>query len=348
MFHRWMIAATIPVMGLLTGGCESRPAKKSAAAPFTVTVEATYPGASPGVLADTVAAPIEQQVNGVENALHLKSHCGPDGKYTLVATFKAGTDPAIAQVLVQNRATLALPVLPDLGIFHLHQLLYAPLLNAGTDHPSLYPTAANPISLTAPLYTDVGTVPHKGNLYGVNGYLQNFTGLDNGMPHVRHKQLYFVISGFINLTGTGTLAGDRSAILWYRFNLTGDPTGQGKGIETMSTVPALVQSGVIFDPTVTATPINYWNGAIMTDKDNNIAIIGNSAGEDDYIQAFYTGRKPNDPPGTLQPLSLLRENNASYNFGTLLPSDANSERWGDYCSLNTIPATIATCGPQAR
>ena len=183
----------------------------------------------------------------------------------------------------------------------------------------------------------MGTVPHKGNLYGVNGYLQNFTGLDNGMPHVRHKQLYFVISGLVDSTGTGTLAGDRSAILWYQYDLTGDPTGQGKGIETMSTVPALVQSGVIFDPTVTATPINYWNGAIMTDKDNNIAIIGNSAGEDDYIQAFYTGRKPNDPPGTLQPLSLLRENNASYNFGTLLPSDANSERWGDYCSLKPDP-----------
>jgi hypothetical protein len=223
------------------------------------------------------------------------------------------------------------------GYFTYTNFLMLRILNQGTDHPTLYPSAANPISLAAPLYTDVGFVPHKGNLYGENGLLQNFTGLDFGMPHIRHKQLYFVISGLVDATGTGTLSGDRSAILWYQYDLTGDPSGQGKGIETESTVPALVQSGVIFDPTVTSTPINYWNGALMTDKDNNITIIGNSAGEDDYIQAFYTGRQAHDPQGTLRPLTQFTDNSASYNFGTLEPTDPNGERWGDYQSLKPDP-----------
>src|SRR6516165_7977699 len=83
-------------------------------APPTVEVSAYYPGANAKVVADTVAAPIEQQVNGVENMMYMSSQCTNDGKYTLTVTFEPGTDLNISQVLVQNRESLAEPILPDL------------------------------------------------------------------------------------------------------------------------------------------------------------------------------------------------------------------------------------------
>src|SRR5205085_9306458 len=82
--------------------------------PPTVEVSAVYPGANAQVVADTVAAPIEQQVNGVEGMMYMSSQCTNDGTYTLTVTFKLGTDLNIAQVLVQNRVALAQPVLPSL------------------------------------------------------------------------------------------------------------------------------------------------------------------------------------------------------------------------------------------
>src|SRR6188768_3797603 len=71
--------------------------------PPTVTVSAVYPGANARVVADTVAAPIEQQVNGVEQMLYMSSQSGNDGSYTLTVTFEIGTNLNMAQVLVQNR-----------------------------------------------------------------------------------------------------------------------------------------------------------------------------------------------------------------------------------------------------
>jgi multidrug efflux pump len=82
--------------------------------PPTVEVSAIYPGANAQVVADTVAAPVEQQVNGVEGMLYMSSQCTNDGTYTLTVTFQNGADLNMAQVLVQNRVALAQPILPDL------------------------------------------------------------------------------------------------------------------------------------------------------------------------------------------------------------------------------------------
>lgn len=81
--------------------------------PPTVQVTASYPGASPEVIAETVAAPLEQVINGVENMLYMSSQAATNGRMTLTVTFQQGTDPDMAQVQVQNRVSRALPRLPQ-------------------------------------------------------------------------------------------------------------------------------------------------------------------------------------------------------------------------------------------
>ena len=81
--------------------------------PPTVVVRAAYPGASPKVLSETVATPIEQEVNGVEDMLYMSSVSTSDGVMSLTITFRLGTDLDKAQVLVQNRVNLASPKLPE-------------------------------------------------------------------------------------------------------------------------------------------------------------------------------------------------------------------------------------------
>ena len=81
--------------------------------PPTVVVATTYPGASAQVVADTVAAPIEQEVNGTEGMLYMSSQSTADGRMSLTVTFRLGTDPDRAQILVQGAAAIALPRLPE-------------------------------------------------------------------------------------------------------------------------------------------------------------------------------------------------------------------------------------------
>jgi multidrug efflux pump len=114
---RPIFASVLSIVTVLAGGIALATlpvAQYPEIAPPTVEVSASYPGANAQVVADTVAAPIEQQVNGVEGMMYMSSTCANDGSYSLTVTFQPGSDLNISQVLVQNRVSLAEPVLPDL------------------------------------------------------------------------------------------------------------------------------------------------------------------------------------------------------------------------------------------
>jgi multidrug efflux pump len=121
MFSRFFIdrpifAAVVSIVITLAGvlALVNLPvAEYPAITPPAVTISITYPGASAQVVADTVAAPIEQQVNGVPGMLYMSSNSGNDGSYTLTVTFEIGTNLNAALVMVQNRVQLAMPVLPS-------------------------------------------------------------------------------------------------------------------------------------------------------------------------------------------------------------------------------------------
>jgi multidrug efflux pump len=114
--HRPIFAAVLSIVITLAGGVSLFNlglAQFPPVTPPTVQVTCNYPGASAQDVAEAVAAPIEQQVNGVEGMMYMNSQCANDGSYNLMVTFKHGIDLNMAQVLVQNRVSLAVPSLPD-------------------------------------------------------------------------------------------------------------------------------------------------------------------------------------------------------------------------------------------
>src|ERR1700726_5186193 len=113
---RPVLAWVISIVIILLGGIAAALlpiAEYPEITPPNVQVTAKYPGANAQVVADTVAAPIEQQVVGVEDMLYMSSQSNNDGSYTLDVTFALGSDVNMDQVLVQNRVAIALPTLPD-------------------------------------------------------------------------------------------------------------------------------------------------------------------------------------------------------------------------------------------
>ncbi|MDG2383495.1 MAG: multidrug efflux RND transporter permease subunit [Pirellulaceae bacterium] len=114
--YRPIFASVISIV-IVIGGAVSQSnlpiAKFPEISPPTVQVTTFYPGANAQVVAETIAAPIEQEVNGVENMLYMSSSSADDGSYTLNVTFQIGTDMDMATVLVQNRVAIANPKLPE-------------------------------------------------------------------------------------------------------------------------------------------------------------------------------------------------------------------------------------------
>src|SRR6202020_736853 len=114
--ERPVLSNVIAILMILIGGvCLFRLAVSQYpdVVPPTVQVTTRYPGASARTVIDTVALPIEQQINGVEGMIYMQSYAGSDGSYGLTVTFGIGTDLNFAQVLVQNRVSTALSSLPQ-------------------------------------------------------------------------------------------------------------------------------------------------------------------------------------------------------------------------------------------
>src|SRR6201991_889606 len=114
--ERPVLSNVIAILMILIGGvCLFRlpVAQYPDIVPPTVQVTTRYPGASARTVIDTVALPIEQQVNGVEDMIYMQSFAAADGSYSLTVTFAIGTDLNAAQVLVQNRVSAAMAALPQ-------------------------------------------------------------------------------------------------------------------------------------------------------------------------------------------------------------------------------------------
>src|SRR5512145_975578 len=109
----WVIAIMVMLAGLLA--IKTLPVSQyPPIAPPQITINAVYPGASAQTVQDTVTQVIEQKMNGIDDLIYMSSSSDSAGAVTLTLTFKAGTDPNMAQMQVQNKLQLAIPKLPQM------------------------------------------------------------------------------------------------------------------------------------------------------------------------------------------------------------------------------------------
>lgn len=272
-----------------------------------------------------------------------------EGRYTVFPGVVAGGNPGLTQQTPAANnfdrdpkygyiINAQSPWVPQTPAPELNALYLFRIANSGGCNPNLGPQVTIPV----PTYVPSLLAPHAGNRWGAFGTMQTTgCGFDTGGTHIRNKQLFVVQSSTVDITGTGTNIGDRVAVFWYQFDLTGDPTGRGNGTETINTIPALVQRGVIYDNAPT-NPKFYYIPSIMTNKKGDIVITGNVSGAEDYINVFYALGKAGTNGGATTVPALLTHETLPYNMGALsfnaypLPP-SSGQRWGDYSSLFPDP-----------
>ena len=232
-------------------------------------------------------------------------------------------------------------------------IVFIRVINPGSAKPTLGPEIfldlieAGSQEFFADTYPLITHAPHKGNLFGYNGALQLFVpNSSTSASHVRDKQLYTL--QVIPMNAAGVTTDDvtdpeiRFGIQWYQFDLTGDPTGNGQGVETVTTKPALVQWGTLHDPTT--EKLSYFNPSIMTNKNHDMVITATVSGLNRYTDIVYATRAKADPLGTLNPPIVVTNNDSTlkhpYNYGGMnLVSNGGGigQRWGDESSAVPDP-----------
>ena len=173
------------------------------------------------------------------------------------------------------------------------------VLGAGTTSPSLVgPFAINTMQLFYKLQDTISYSPFLGQLYGILGLIESANFLADS-SHLNKKQIYTAQIALVDNNGISSASGDRIGIQWYQLDVTGDPTGQGLGIETATTIPALVQAGTLFD-TAISNPLYYSFPTIMTNSQGDISLAGCVMGVNQPPSAFFVGKAGTDAKdGTL-------------------------------------------------
>ena len=175
------------------------------------------------------------------------------------------------------------------------------ILNAGSTSPSLVgPFNIDVMQTYCKIIDPIQGMPFLNQLYGNLGSIATLDDRLADTSQINKKQIYTGHTVRVNNTGLSSASGDRTGIRWYQLDVTGDPTGQGLGTETATTIPALVQAGTLFD-TAVSNPLYYAYPAIMSNSQGDISICGTVASVNNSPSAFFVGKAGTDPKdGTLK------------------------------------------------
>src|SRR5579859_1590930 len=255
--------------------------------PPTVQVTTRYPGASAKTVIDTVALPIEQQVNGVEDMLYMQSYSGADGSYNLTVTFKIGTDLNFAQVLVQNRVSSALSQLPaavqNQGVTVQKKstsiLLFVTLTSPDAKYDSLYLSNYATINLR----DELSRLPGVGNVtvFGAGQYSMR-VWLDPSKLQVRGLMPQDVIAA-IQQQSQQVTAGQIGA----------PPTPAGQAFQYTLNVAGRLDDKTGFENVIVKTGSN---GDVTRVRDVGWVELGAQT----YSQVFSLNKKPATGIGVFQ------------------------------------------------
>ncbi len=189
--------------------------------------------------------------------------------------------------------------------------------------PGATPSISANIPITVNTTGAPVNVPHLGNTGGTNGRLSS---LDDRLfaAHIRNGRLWTAHNIEVNTTGTFATGGGRNGSRWYEFNV---PVGSG--------TPSLVQSGTIFDPTVT-NPRSYWIPSVMVSGQGHAAFTLCTAGNNNRADASTVGRLSGDALNTTETPLNYTTSSTAYNPSSD-PGGANGRRWGDYTYTSLDP-----------
>jgi HAE1 family hydrophobic/amphiphilic exporter-1 len=288
--ERPVLSNVIAILMILIGGvCLFRlaVAQYPDVVPPTVQVTTRYPGASAKTVIDTVALPIEQQVNGVEDMLYMQSYSGADGTYSLTVTFKIGTDLNFAQVLVQNRVSSALSQLPqsvqNQGVTVQKKstaiLLFVTLTSPNATYDSLFLSNYATINIR----DELSRLPGVGNVtvFGAGQYSMR-VWLDPNKLQVRALMPQDVVSS-IQQQSQQVTAGQVGA----------PPTPQGQAFQYTLNVNGRLDDKSQFEDIIVKTGSN---GDVTRVRDVGSVELGAQT----YSQAFSLNNKPATGIGVFQ------------------------------------------------